>query len=910
MDRPQRGRTMIPVRPARWLPALLLAALPSSAAAQVVYPAVPEKLAVEFRYRITPDRTERVRQFAVMQRTLKDAGFTRDTTGEPDFQLDEFDPAAERMRGTMPAAGLEKLQTDPRIRTILFRPADFAVPGPDGRVAVRLKLAVGFTPAEQQRFHGQAVAHLRQLGFNELVGYDPQGYTIVRGDLPAGNLFRLVKDLRNEPSGWFAPDAAPADLPVPLRDVNPVRIVQVLSVADPAPFAPPALAPNRAAFTPSLRAVLDDAAAAAQPLRVEVVTDRVFDTGDLDRLRAKMQSAYSRVLPSPITKRPELVAATVEGAVGHVLTLRFVVGSDAERFAAEPGVVYIRLPRPATETAAPAVAGAPAATAPAAALGAAKLDAFHKNGFAGQGTKVVVIATEFPGLKAAPGGGHTLDAAGPPVTLLDLTAELSPELQPAPAADATESVGTAAARAARLAAPKADLVLVRVDPASLFQVVTVARFARGDATFSDAMQSRIVELSVRTEELKKRNTEAVVEYQVAMRNNSEDAGAEARRTAATKALNDVIVEESAASRAVARATALQRSMEALSGATVVVNTLAWDAGFPMDGLSALSRYVDTGYAGDATVEPVSRSATRPRQSPRPVWVQAASPAVGSVWGGPFVDADGNTKAEFAPPGVPVPKGEWTRELNFLASRTADGTESPTLKAGTKVRLTVQWRETHDAAGYGGTAAVFPLTIRVFQQLDPAGAVRASDELKEVARPVGGPYRLVAEPTYGIYEQVVEFAVPEDGRYAVLMEGAELYDARLPALRRHVQVNPRVLAEFVGTAGRPVFASFAPPAGGVGMPADARSAVTVAAAGLPHLRGAGSGVALLAKPDLFADGSVGGSVRGNAVAAGFAGGGIAVLVGAGAPPTELLRSVGLRRGGPFVVPEGWLRAGSP
>jgi hypothetical protein len=199
---------------------------------------------------------------------------------------------------------------------------------------------------------------------------------------------------------------------------------------------------------------------------------------------------------------------------------------------------------------------------------------------------------------------------------------------------------------------------------------------------------------------------------------------------------------------------------------------------------------------------------------------------------------------------------------------------------------------------------------VFQQLDPAGAARASDELKEIARPVGGPYRLVAEPTYGIYEQVVEFAVPEDGRYAILLEGEELYDPRLPALRRHLQVNPRVLAEFVGAPGRPVFASYVPPAGGVGMPADSRSAVTVAAADAPQLHGAGPGVALLVKPDLFADGTVGGAVRGNAVAAGFAAGGLATMIGSGAPSTDLLRSAGLTRGGAFVVPDAWLRFRAP
>ncbi|MBN9517748.1 hypothetical protein J0H58_04380 [bacterium] len=750
------------------------------------------------------------------------------------------------------------------------------------------------------------MAQLARIGFRELVGYDPQGFTIVRGDLPAGNLLRLLKDLRNEPSGWFAAEGEPVELPAPLRDVVPVRLVQVLPVTDPPPFAAPPVAPNRAVFAPDLRAILDDKAGAGQPLRVEVITDRPLTGTDVDRIRSTLLTTYSRVAPNPVTKRNELQAATVEGAVGTVLTLRFLSALDVERFAAESGVVYIRLPRPATETAGAPPAGAPAATAPAAALSATKLADFHQRGNRGKGTKVVVIATEFPGLKAAEGGGYTLDAAGPPVAFLDLTAELSPDLLPAPTADAAQSVGTAAARAARLAAPDASLVLVRVNPASYFQVVSVARFARGDAVFSEAMQSRIAELTVRTEDLKRRNTEAVAEYQEAFRNTSDDDAPRTRREAATKALNDLLLEERDTSAAIARSTALQRATEGLAGATVVVNTLVWDAGFPMDGLSTLSQYVDTGYAGDAVVEPVSRSATRPRLAARPLWVQAASPSIGSVWGGPFVDANGNGRSEFAPPGVPLPKGEWNRELNFLATRGADGTVTPTLKSGTKVRLTVQWRETHDPTAYGGTAAVFPLTVRVFQQLDPEGKTRASDELKEVARPVGGPYRLVAEPTYGIYEQVVEFAAPEDGRYAIMLEGRELYDPRLPALRRELQVNPRIFAEFVGAPGRPVFASFAPAAGGVGVPADARSAVTVAAAGEPQLLGAGPGVALLPKPDLFTDGSVGGSLRGNGVAAGFAGGGLAALIGSGAPASDLLRAIGLPRGGVFAVPDGWLR----
>ena len=47
-----------------------------------------------------------------------------------------------------------------------------------------------------------------------------------------------------------------------------------------------------------------------------------------------------------------------------------------------------------------------------------------------------------------------------------------------------------------------------------------------------------------------------------------------------------------------------------------------------------------------------------------------------------------------------------------------------------------------------------------------------------------------------------------------------------------------------------------------------------------------------------------------VAAGFAGGVLAALVGSGAPPAGVIPATGLRRGGPIMVPEGWLRVVPP
>ncbi|MBX9584160.1 MAG: hypothetical protein K2X87_28000, partial [Gemmataceae bacterium] len=480
--------------------------------------------------------------------------------------------------------------------------------------------------------------------------------------------------------------------------------------------------------------------------------------------------------------------------------------------------------------------------------------------------------------------------------------------------------GTAVARAARLAAPDAQLVLVRVAPDAFSQAYAVARFVTGDASYTEAMQSRLADLSARGEELQRRITAAVVERTRALEDASDEPKAVERRIQAQRALDALAAEEREQDERVRRALALQNSTRALAGADVVVNTLVWEPGFAHDGLSELSQLLDTSFASDAVSGPRTRSATRPPATPRPVWVQATSPLVGSVWTGSFLDANTDRAMEFAPPAAPLPADEWARDLNFLGTRAADGTVSRTLPAGARVRLVVQWRETHDPFGYGGAESIFPLTLRAFRQLDPEGKARASDELTELARSVGGPYRLWADPSYGVYEQILEFTVPEDGRYAVRVDGHEVYDPRLPALRRRIEIVPRLTAEFDGAGaekGRPVWVSYSTKNAGVGIPGDSKAAIDVSASDKPFgdvpagLTGAGPGVVLLAKPDLVANGLIAGEAAGGSgVAAGFAGGVLAGLIGSGAPPGDVIRATGLRTGGPAVIPEGWLRVVPP
>ncbi|MDB5306642.1 MAG: hypothetical protein JWO38_844 [Gemmataceae bacterium] len=889
---------------------LALFAAPSLAPAQVKYPPLPEKVDVQIRYRIRADRDERVRQFRGLEAHLKKLGFERKR--QPDDDLDILDPAAERFEGTIPSKNVFAILEDPRVQTVLFKPTDLQYPDdPAKPVSVRLRIATGYLPAEQQRLHRQVVARLARLGFREAIGYDTDRYTLVRGDLPYFNLFRLLKDLRTEPAGWFLPDVPAAELPSPLRDTLPVRVVEVLANADLDLLNPPPVPPNRIKYTPDLRAVLDDAAALSRPIRVEAVMDHPVDGTELDLIRNRLRSAYTRLMVNPATQDRELTIATLEGGVGNIVTIEFPQAADVERFASEPGVAVVRLPRAGVQTVAPIPAGGPAPVSPAQVLSDTRAAAFHQLGYRGQGTRVVVVATEFPDLATGMGFRFLDKSLRTPVVFIDLTAELSRELLPTPPAANPTNSGTVVARAAHLAAPDAGIILVRVDPAAFFQVYTVARFVRGGVSFSEAMQSRVAELTQRTDDLRRRDAEAVEEYRRAFQNLSDELRPMERREQAKKALDLLILEETKHAAAIGRATLLQNSMQALAGADVVVNTLVWETGFPLDGLSELSQVIDTSFASEALAAPLTRSATRPRPAPRPLWVQAASPSVGSVWGGPFVDPEQNGVMEFAGPAIQIPAGEWSRELNFLAVRGPDASITPTLPTGTKVRLTVQWRETHDPATDGGSDSIFPLTLRVFHQLDPEGKVRASDELKEIARSVGNPYRVVVEPTYGVYEQIVEFTVPADGRYCLMIEGQTVYDPRLPALQRQIEVRPRVFSEFVTTTqekGRPVFASFVTKAAGVGIPGDARSGIAVAP-DTDGLTGGGTGVELLTKPDLTAPGAIAlgtAKVGGAGVSAGFAGGILAALVGSGAPPSDVIRATGLQRGGPAVISEGWLR----
>jgi hypothetical protein len=269
--------------------------------------------------------------------------------------------------------------------------------------------------------------------------------------------------------------------------------------------------------------------------------------------------------------------------------------------------------------------------------------------------------------------------------------------------------------------------------------------------------------------------------------------------------------------------------------------------------------------------------------------------------------------EFSVEGAKLPEGLWTPELNFLGAVGPDG-QVGDLPAGARLRFAIQWREPLplDPAQ---PAPVFYPHLRLLRQLDPSGTKAASDEFSEVARSAGAPVRIQLNPSSAVYEQTLDVALPAAGRFALRVEGRTSAGGSLPGLYRAIEVQPRLVVQSLTGGNRPVFTTFAPKAAGVGVPGDSSAALTIGYATGPDgttpggLTGVGPGVTLRAKPDLLAPGVIvvnGKGLIGSGVAAGYAGGVSASLVGAGVRPTNLTRTFGVTPGGPLVIPSDWIQ----
>jgi hypothetical protein len=526
--------------------------------------------------------------------------------------------------------------------------------------------------------------------------------------------------------------------------------------------------------------------------------------------------------------------------------------------------------------------------------------------------KVILIGSDFTGAE------KLIGTALPKRTkIVDLTTELSQEILPAKPDPLRIGAGLPAARALAAVAPDCDLVLVRIDPGSFFHLTTVVQLLRSEVQYTDALQLRLNEIAIQSEVLEREKRDAIANYRTAFSDLSDDVVAVKRRQTAKAALDAVLEKDKKLTVVVNRFNTYQKeTVAALAGGRVIVNTLAWDSGYPMDALSAFSQAIDQ---LSAVLPPqIRKRPGDPDFAPKPplIGIQAASNAGASVWGGPFLDANRDGLMEFVPHGTKLPADNWTPHLNFLGTRAANGTVSPELAAGAKLRFVVQWREPADPNFPESITPIYPLVLRLKRQIDSTGAKRSNDEMVEEARSGSLPTVIFRTKTYLVFEQMLEYTVPAAGRYALAIEAEAGSEPLLPALKRDVEIYPRVVLETMGTSTadpRAVFRSFTTPDAGVGVSGDALGAITIGTDAPGALIGGGTGLTLRKKPDYFGPDAVTigpDSFRGPGMATGFAGGMAAALLQARTGAPNVFLSTGLEQGKKLEVPAAWLKVLQP
>jgi hypothetical protein len=605
----------------------------------------------------------------------------------------------------------------------------------------------------------------------------------------------------------------------------------------------------------------------------------------------------------------------IEGRIGSVVT---VVGpaTAIPALAALPEVATVRPPRQASRPS----DWTSHFTNPAA-LADSGLDRLHKLGYRGAGIRVAIIDAEFGGL--ADRLGKELPKNTP---LIDLTAIRNTSLLPDPIPEGTDpGRGTRLAVTARYAAPDAELVLIRVDPAAMYQLLTIARYLHGDAVRPDALVARNRELLSENNILRVDRAKLTADRQAVINNFSQDEEAEQQRRDIAARTVALAQREQDFNDRLTRFYAIEAGLADLQRVNVVVCPLAWDEGYPFDGSGPLSRHLDDRYYGRPRMKAVGP--VRVPQGPA-LWFQAAGNTRGQVWNGPLFDVGGAGAFAFAPPQVPLPPGRWSRENNFLAWQPAGAQRTFDLPAGARIRLVFQWTEAHDPAVsdiLGPDLYRTPLAdlhLLVLRERDPSGTRVGSDDFNVIARSESLPQLIERHPSWATYEHVVEFAVDLPGRFAVRLEGTILPITRpasvptLPVQERTWTPHGRLVASVTGVpGGHVVIGDYQPGLGGLGAPGNGKLPRTIGAAdahGEPQPYSAGgppSGQQLLIKPRFIAFDELtlpgipsgGGTEQSTA----FAGGMMASMLSAGTIESVRLDWLAIPPGGLFRVPAVWM-----
>ncbi|MFO0965145.1 MAG: hypothetical protein U0793_06110 [Gemmataceae bacterium] len=470
-----RNTTLIPIL----LAALLGAARP--AAGQLpAEPPPPARYKTTLRYEITAGRDIHVARYDALIAHLKSLDFEFLPKFDKLPETDREDPGKNIITGFLPSKNLMKVFESPHVASLLIVPEGLELP-PDGStpVRVRLEMAGGLPLARQNEMLEQARAVLFETGFREFLGYDQRGYskqpfTRLAGVMPAGNLPTLLRDLRTYPFGWFFPAVRPEDVPAPLSIRHPVLITEVLAPTDLVhPFMddkdaipPEGFEKVDTEMWKAIGAVIKEEKRTADAVRVEIFL------------------AGTPSLATPPSAAPLLSAAPsmfIIGQVGPLVTAVVDPGRIAA-IARLPEVILVRFPRLPHGPVNPAVEPADARAEVLKLTGIADLHAKGLKGMSGKGAKerirLAIVDRDFRAWKQMVKEGK-LNAA---TRMVDLTRPADREFAPLPEPGdpAAPGHGTQAALVAALAAPDAELTLIRIPGHSIQELIEVARYCRGE----------------------------------------------------------------------------------------------------------------------------------------------------------------------------------------------------------------------------------------------------------------------------------------------------------------------------------------------------------------------------------------------------------------------------------------------
>jgi hypothetical protein len=589
------------------------------------------------------------------------------------------------------------------------------------------------------------------------------------------------------------------EVPLLFRLAAPVRLIEALPEMPLPALAgtPPAVPPGQEKISSDLRALMADPMEANKQRRLEV-------------LLALTPSAEDRTWLRTVGSQD----VVIEGRLGPVVT---VVGNPAlaPGLAALPGVVSVRLPRPAVTLPPPAGEWArdgagrlPGMLARLQQLGARTPNQREP------GSRVAIIATDFRGWENHKGKG--LPAS---TRLLDMTRQRNYAMDPDGYVPdgVTEGAGTKHALALVRAVPTLELILVRIDPGSPHLLYEAILSLNGELNPSLTREQRHRELDLDRRLLDKRHDQLLEKRREVLLDFGQEDAAVKRREEYRKEQAQYDQDEQGYFERLGRFLQMERDLNDLKSVRAVWCTLVWPDGYAAGGSGPLTRYLDD----------------RPF---RALWLQPAGIGKGLTWTGLFRDVDSNGVMDFTPAEAPLPAGLWTRELAFLSWKGQAGETSTDLPAGALLRVSVQWREAHDPDLFRSGEDLYrtplaDLRLKVYYQPDPKGEKQPADDLELVAESSGLPQRLDKTANAAVWEHSLLIRAAKPGRYAIRLEGRAPDSIRppsaptVPAARRSGELHPRLYVRTLEGPGYAILRDYAIPAP-AGMPADAQRVHTI------------------------------------------------------------------------------------